>query len=95
MKTKVAVLIVGLIIIPSSAWAIGQTDVSSIGNALQGLIQLLTGKLARLLAILAVIGIGYMTLCGRLSIRYALYVCLGIGIIFGAPSIVALLGASA
>jgi type IV secretion system protein VirB2 len=68
-------------------------DVSTIDTALQGLIDILTGKSARLIAVLTIAGVGYMTLCGRLPIKHAVYVCLGIGIIFGATSIASLLGA--
>lgn len=76
----------------SSALAYGG-DVSTIDTALQGLIDILTGKTARLIAVLTIAGVGYMTLCGRLPIKHAVYVCLGIGIIFGATSIASLLGA--
>ncbi len=76
----------------NSAYASGG-DVSSIDTALQGLIDILTGKSARLIAVLTIAGVGYMTLCGRLPIKHAVYVCLGIGIIFGATTIASLLGA--
>lgn len=70
-------------------------DVSSINHALTGLLGLLTGTLARSMAILAITSIGYLTLSGRLVIKQALYTCLGIGIIFGAGSIANLLGVGA
>lgn len=76
----------------TSAYAYGG-DVSTIDTALQGLIDILTGKTARLIAVLTIAGVGYMTLCGRLPIKHAVYVCLGIGIIFGSTSIASLLGA--
>lgn len=71
----------------------GGSGVSSIDTALEGLIDILTGKTARLIAVLTIASVGYMTLCGRLPIKQAVFVCIGIGIIFGAGSIASLLGA--
>lgn len=88
----VLVTFCGLGFFINSAYASGG-DVSSIDTALQGLIDILTGKSARLIAVLTIAGVGYMTLCGRLPIKHAVYVCLGIGIIFGATTIASLLGA--
>lgn len=88
--SKLVVVFTGLYV--TSAFAYGG-DVSTIDTALQRLIDILTGKTARLIAVLTIAGVGYMTLCGRLPIKHAVYVCLGIGIIFGATSIASLLGA--
>lgn len=90
LKNISVVSLIGLYM--TSALAYGG-DVSTIDTALQGLIDILTGKTARLIAVLTIAGVGYMTLCGRLPIKHAVYVCLGIGIIFGATSIASLLGA--
>ncbi|GAB4223616.1 MAG: TrbC/VirB2 family protein [Gammaproteobacteria bacterium] len=87
-------LLLLILSVPIAGYAFSGTDVSTVGSALQGLIDILTGRIARLLAILAVTGVGYGTLCGSLAVKHAVYVCLGIGIIFGAPSIVQLLGGS-
>lgn len=90
LKNLSVISLIGLYV--TSALAYGG-DVSTIDTALQGLIDILTGKSARLIAVLTIAGVGYMTLCGRLPIKHAVYVCLGIGIIFGATSIASLLGA--
>ena len=57
-------------------------------DALQKVIDMLTGNTARLLAILAVIGFGVGALFGRVSWRRAGEIVLGIAIVFGAASVV-------
>jgi len=57
-------------------------------TALQTLVDMMTGTTARLLSILAVVGLGIVAMTGRLSVRAALSVVLGIAIVFGAASIV-------
>lgn len=57
-------------------------------DALQKVVDILTGNTARLLAILAVIGFGIGALFGRVSWRRAGEIVLGIAIVFGAASIV-------
>jgi type IV secretory pathway VirB2 component (pilin) len=69
-------------------------NVSTITNSLQGLIDIMTGKTATLLAIIAIAGIGFLWMTGKISINKAAIVCMGIGVIFGAPKIVSLLGAA-
>jgi type IV secretion system protein VirB2 len=49
---------------------------------------MLTGNVARLLAIIAVIIVGIAWMFGYLDLRKAAFVVLGIGIIFGATEIV-------
>ena len=75
----------------TNAFASG--DVSSLTTALQGLVDILTGKTAKLIAILAIAGTGYLWISGKLSLRHAAVVGLGIGVIFGASEIATLLGA--
>lgn len=76
----------------SAVYAAG--DVGAIDQALQGIKNILTGKTARSLAVIAIIGIGYMTLSGKMDWKVAILICLGIGIIFGASDIAKLLGVS-
>ena len=71
----------------------GSGDVSSIDAALNGILQILQGKTSRLLATIAIAGIGYATMTGRLAIKNAVLIGLGIGVVFGAPSIASILGA--
>jgi type IV secretion system protein VirB2 len=59
-----------------------------IESALQNIVNMLTGNVARLLAIIAVIIVGIAWMFGYLDLRKAAFVVLGIGIIFGATEIV-------
>jgi type IV secretion system protein VirB2 len=57
-------------------------------DALQKVVDVLTGNTSRLLAILSVIGFGIGALFGRVSWRRAGEIVLGIAIVFGAASVV-------
>lgn len=59
-----------------------------IENVLQNIVNLLTGNVARLLAIIATIIVGIAWMFGYLDLRKAAFVVLGVGIIFGATEIV-------
>ncbi|TCQ02653.1 type IV secretion system protein VirB2 [Rhizobium sp. PP-F2F-G36] len=59
-----------------------------IENTLQNIVTLLTGNVARLLAIIATVVVGIAWMFGYLDLRKAAFVVLGIGIIFGATEIV-------
>ena len=59
-----------------------------IESALQNIVNLLTGNVARLLAIIATIIVGIAWMFGYLDLRKAAFVVLGVGIIFGATEIV-------
>ncbi len=88
------IYLVGLIFLLAPDLVFASGDVSTITTALQGIIDILTGTSAKLLATLAIAGTGYLWLSGRLSLKHAAMIGLGIGIIFGAPQIAALLGAT-
>ncbi|RWJ04445.1 MAG: VIRB2 type IV secretion [Mesorhizobium sp.] len=57
-------------------------------TAVQMIVDFITGPFGRLLAIIAVIGLGFLAFAGRLSWFTAGAVVVGIGLVFGAPSIV-------
>jgi type IV secretion system protein VirB2 len=57
-------------------------------TAVQMIVDFITGPFGRLLAIIAVIALGFMAFAGRLSWFTAGAVVVGIGLVFGAPSIV-------
>lgn len=61
---------------------------SSWEDALQKIVDILTGTTGRLLATLAVIGFGIAAFFGRISWRRAGEIVIGIAIVFGAASIV-------
>lgn len=77
------VLVPTLFLFPQEAHAAAAWE-----DALQKVVDILTGNTARLLAILAVIGFGIGALFGRVSWRRAGEIVLGIAIVFGAASIV-------
>lgn len=54
----------------------------------QKVVDIFTGGLARLLAIIAIIACGVMALAGRLSWDWAIKIIIGIVLIFGAATIV-------
>jgi type IV secretion system protein VirB2 len=64
---------------------------AGIETVLQNIVDMLTGGVARLIAIIAVIGVGIAWMMGMIDFRKAGFVCLGIGIVFGAPQLVSML----
>jgi type IV secretion system protein VirB2 len=70
--------------------AIAQTSgpFAPLETAVQMIVDFITGPFGRLLAIIAVIGLGFLAFAGRLSWFTAGAVVLGIGLVFGAPAIV-------
>ena len=57
-------------------------------TAVQMIVDFITGPFGRLVAIVAVIGLGFLAFMGRLSWLTAGAVIIGIGLVFGAPAIV-------
>ena len=57
-------------------------------TAVQMIVDFITGPFGRLLAIIAVIALGFLAFAGRLSWFSTGAVLLGIGLVFGAPAIV-------
>ncbi len=66
----------------------GDTESGALAGALQWLQALLLGPVASTIAIIAVAGIGYGLLSGRIDLRRAATVTMGCFLIFGAPAIV-------
>lgn len=84
-------LVAGIAAIASApAWASAPTgtDGTALAQGLQKLVDLLTGTVARMLAILAVIGFGIGALTGRVDWIKALLVIMAIGVIFSAEWLV-------
>lgn len=54
----------------------------------QAIVEFISGPIGRLFAIIAVMALGFLAFAGRLSWFLAGGVILGIGLVFGAPSIV-------
>lgn len=86
--TTITITLLALCALPAYASEVGALTV-----ALQGLVDILTGRTANLIAVLAVAGVGWAWLTGHLSLKQAATIAIGMGIIFGAPEIAGLLGA--
>lgn len=54
----------------------------------QEIIDFINGPFGRAVAVIAIIGLGFLCFTGRLALSTAGYVVLGIGLVFGAPAIV-------
>lgn len=66
---------------------------TKIDSVLQALLDYLTSAPARIIAVLAIVGIGYATLhLGRMPKHRAISVVIGIGIIFGGAALLQMLG---
>lgn len=81
-----------LLFISSQAFAYnGQS--TKIDSVLQALLDYLTSTPARIIAVLAIVGVGYATLhLGRMPKQRAISVVVGIGIIFGGAALLQMLG---
>lgn len=77
------VILLGLV---EPAWA--QTAGSNVEGFLQNVVDLLTGNIARLIAIIAVVLMGFSVMFGLLDIRRAGVIVLGIVVVFSASWIV-------
>ncbi|MCL6230298.1 TrbC/VirB2 family protein [Bartonella bilalgolemii] len=86
----VFMLFITIITLIDPAFAQGFGKVES---ALDKIVTALTGSLAKSIAVIAVAGMGIAWIAGYIEMRRAFFVCIGIGIIFGAQQIVAMLSA--
>lgn len=84
--------VAALITLFSPSLALAQTTADPGGNplvdALLWIQGLLLGPIATSLAVMAVAGVGFMMLTGRMNWRYGGTVIVGVFIIFGAPRLV-------
>jgi len=83
-------LVVAALAIMACEPAFAQTSgaFAPLETAVQMIVDFITGPFGRLLAIIAVIGLGFLAFAGRLSWFTAGAVVIGIGLVFGAPAIV-------
>ena len=77
-------------VMPSVALAQAQADPGGnpLVDALNWMMNILLGPGATALAVMAVAGVGFMMLTGRMNWRYGGTVIIGVFIIFGAPRLV-------
>jgi type IV secretory pathway VirB2 component (pilin) len=81
-----------LLALMTPTMALAQAQPSPDGNplvdALNWMMNILLGPVATALAVMAVAGVGFMMLTGRMNWRYGGTVIIGVFIIFGAPRLV-------
>jgi len=87
-RTHLLFLILSLILISLPENAHAQALFDSGTNFLNALMDLLTNTWARIIAIIAVVGLGILWMTGRLAWGIAASVIGGIILVFGAPAIV-------
>jgi len=85
------VAMLALAFTPSAVFAQGAAAQGGdpITNALSWMQSILLGPIATSLAVMAVAGVGFMMLTGRMNWRYGGTVIIGVFVIFGAPRLVA------
>ncbi|MDZ4139887.1 MAG: TrbC/VirB2 family protein [Erythrobacter sp.] len=88
LPARLAALLM-LALTPSAAFAQTAQGDDPITNALRWMQNILLGPVATSLAVMAVAGVGFMMLTGRMNWRYGGTVIVGVFIIFGAPRLVA------
>jgi len=88
LQLAVIAMIAVAVLVPETALAQTTSAADKLNSGLKALIDLLNGKVARSLAILAVIGFGIGALAGRVDWIRALQVILAIMIIFSAGSLI-------
>lgn len=81
---------VAVMLMPSAAMAQNTNQGGDpITSALLWMQSILLGPIATAVAVMAVAGVGFMMLTGRMNWRYGATVIIGVFIIFGAPRLVA------
>lgn len=83
----VAAILLSFVVLAEPAFA-QSGPFAPLETAVQMIVDFITGPFGRLLAIIAVIALGFLAFAGRLSWFTAGAVVLGIGLVFGAPAIV-------
>jgi len=82
------------LIMPSVAYAqAADPGGNPLVDALNWMMEILLGPVATALAVMAVAGVGFMMLTGRMNWRYGGTVIIGVFIIFGAPRLVSSIAA--
>lgn len=84
----IATMLVACLVVAEPAFAQSSGAFAPLETAVQMIVDFITGPFGRLLAIIAVIALGFLAFAGRLSWFTAGAVVLGIGLVFGAPAIV-------
>ena len=84
----IGAMLISSLVLTEPAFAQTSGAFAPLETAVQMIVDFITGPFGRLLAIIAVIALGFLAFAGRLSWFTAGAVVLGIGLVFGAPAIV-------
>lgn len=84
----ISAILISSLAMAEPAFAQSSGAFAPLETAVQMIVDFITGPFGRLLAIIAVIALGFLAFAGRLSWFTAGAVVLGIGLVFGAPAIV-------
>ncbi|MEX4009978.1 TrbC/VirB2 family protein [Neoaquamicrobium sediminum] len=84
----ISAILISSLAMAEPAFAQSSSAFAPLETAVQMIVDFITGPFGRLLAIIAVIALGFLAFAGRLSWFTAGAVVLGIGLVFGAPAIV-------
>ncbi|WEZ85965.1 TrbC/VirB2 family protein (plasmid) [Rhizobium sp. 32-5/1] len=89
LATVVSIIAISQVAIAGVAMAQATNQAfAPLQTVVQAVVDFITGPFGRLVAIIAVISLGFLAFAGRLSWFTAGAVVLGIGLVFGAPAIV-------
>ncbi|WP_455478039.1 TrbC/VirB2 family protein [Bartonella sp. B10] len=84
----VMVLLFMVLIALSPAYASSGSGLGNVDGVLKNIVDMMTGTTARLIATICVAAVGIGWMSGFIDLRKAAYCTLGIGIVFGASSLV-------
>lgn len=83
------VLFLTSVVLVDPSWAASTTSgLGNIDTVLDSIVKMMTGRTAKLIAIICVAAVGIAWMYGFFDLRKAAYCIIGIGIVFGAPSVV-------
>ncbi|EJF85865.1 type IV secretion system protein virB2 [Bartonella vinsonii subsp. arupensis OK-94-513] len=76
------------LVVTNPAYAATASGLGKLEGVLDAIVTMMTGKTAKLIAIICVAAVGIGWMYGFIDLRKAAYCILGIGIVFGAPALV-------
>lgn len=88
----IAALLCALVVIATVQPALAQEALEPVENVLQYAVDLITGPIGRLIAIIAVAAAGILTMVGRIEGKTFVAIFAGVALIFGAAAIVDTIG---
>ncbi len=90
--TKVKQCILAIYLFTTTAYVYAVEDIIKIVQNIYGF---LVGGFGQTVAVVAIVILGYMTLSGRMDFRRALFITIGIALIFLADDVITMLGFTA